>query len=155
MKLKKILIILLLIIVFIFGINTYRKEKQKQEVKLPDVNKEYLDYFKKNVKYEKILTYTQQDINDDKVDDLLVVYKKGENHNEMVGVISDKENIYMTAPIRAPIDDISIEFKNIDDKGEMELILSGSKNGNVGYAIYRLENKKLIDLFGEGMNSCC
>lgn len=155
MKLKKILIILILIIVVIFGINMYSKEKQKQEVKLPDVNKEYLDYFKKNAKYEKILTYTQQDINDDKVDDLLVVYKKSENHNEMVGIISDKENMYMTEPIRAPIDDISIEFKNIDDKGEMELILSGSKNGNVGYAIYRLENKKLIDLFGEGMNSCC
>ncbi|MDO7204722.1 Cys-Cys-COOH (seleno)protein SaoC [Paraclostridium bifermentans] len=73
----------------------------------------------------------------------------------MVGVISDNENVYMTEPIRAPIDDILIEFKDIDDKNEMELILSGSKNGNVGYAIYRLENKKLVDLFGEGMNACC
>ena len=42
-----------------------------------------------------------------------------------------------------------------DDKDEIELVLSGSKNGNVGYAIYRLENKKLVDLFGEGMNACC
>ncbi|OSB10737.1 Cys-Cys-COOH (seleno)protein SaoC [Paraclostridium bifermentans] len=154
MKRKKILIILS-IIVLLIGIAVYSKEKKKQESSLPNVNEEYLNYFKENAKYEKILTYTQHDINNDKVDDLLVVYKKGKNHNEMVGVISDNENVYMTEPIRAPIDDILIEFKDIDDKNEMELILSGSKNGNVGYAIYRLENKKLVDLFGEGMNACC
>lgn len=154
MKRKKLLIILSIIVVLI-GISVYSKEKNKQESNLPDVNEEYLSYFKENVKYEKMLTYAQHDINNDKVDDLLVVYKKGNNHNEMVGIISDNENVYITEPIRAPIDDILIEFKNIDDKDEMELILSGSKNGNVGYAIYRLENKKLIDLFGEGMNACC
>lgn len=154
MKRKKILIILS-IIVLIIGIAVYSKEKNKQESKLPDVNEEYLNYFKENAKYEKILTYTQKDINNDNVDDLLVVYKKGKNHNEMVGIISDNENMYVTEPIRAPIDDILIEFKNIDDKDEIEFVLSGSKNGNVGYAIYRLENKKLIDLFGEGMNACC
>lgn len=154
MKCKQILIILSVIVLFI-GIGIYSNEKKKQEINLPDVNKEYLNYFKENAKYEKILIYTQQDINNDKVDDLLVVYKKDKNHNEMVGIISDNENVYMTEPIRAPIEDIVIEFKNIDDKDEMELILSGSKNGNIGYAIYRLENKKLVDLFGEGMNSCC
>ncbi|EPZ60013.1 hypothetical protein H477_0846 [[Clostridium] sordellii ATCC 9714] len=73
----------------------------------------------------------------------------------MVGIISDGDKVYMTKPILAPQEDVVIEFKNIDNKGQMELILSGSKNGNVGYAIYRLEKDKLIDLFGEGMNSCC
>ncbi len=37
----------------------------------------------------------------------------------------------------------------------MEVIVSGSKNGNVGYAIYRLEGNEMIDLFGQDMESCC
>ena len=73
----------------------------------------------------------------------------------MVGIISDESQMYMTKPILAPKEDVTIEFKNIDNKDKMELILSGSKNGNVGYAIYRLEGDKFTDLFGEGMNSCC
>ena len=154
MKHKKLLIILSIIVV-ISGIVIYSNEKNKKEIKLPSVNEEYLNYFKENAKYQKILIYTQEDINNDKIDDLLVIYKKDKNHNEMVGIISDNGKVYMTEPIRAPIEDIVLKFKNIDEKDEMEIILSGSKNGNVGYAIYRLENKKFIDLFGEGMNSCC
>lgn len=154
MKCKKILIIIGVIIVFL-GIGIYSAEKKKQTSSLPEVNKKYLDYFKKNTKYENIITYTERDINNDKINDLLVVYKKDNRHNEMVGIISDKDKIYMTKPILAPQEDVLIEFKNIDDKDKVELVLSGSKNGNVGYAIYRLEGDKFIDLFGEGMNSCC
>lgn len=154
MKRKKILILLGVVVVFI-GIGIYSAEKNKQSKDLPQVNESYLDYFKKNAKYENIITYTQKDINNDKVEDLLVVYKKNDKYNEMVGIISDESQMYMTKPILAPKEDVTIEFKNIDNKDEMELILSGSKNGNVGYAIYRLEGDKFTDLFGEGMNSCC
>ncbi|WP_373598276.1 Cys-Cys-COOH (seleno)protein SaoC [Paraclostridium bifermentans] len=155
MKRKKMVMIIVLVVIVFAGIYVYSKEKEKQNNDLPEVNKEYLNYFKENVKNKNIITYTEQDLNNDKVKDLLVVYKKNNTQNEMVGIISKGEDVYMTEPIRAPIEDIVIEFKNIDDKDKMELILSGSKNGNVGYAIYRLEGNKLIDLFGEGMNSCC
>lgn len=154
MKRKKLLIIVGVVIVLV-GIGVYSAEKKKEIKDLPKVNEKYLDYFKKNAKYEKIITYTEEDINNDNEKDLLVVYKKNNRYNEMVGIISDSDKVYMTKPILAPQEDVVIEFKNIDNKGQMELILSGSKNGNVGYAIYRLEKDKLIDLFGEGMNSCC
>lgn len=154
MKRKKLLIIVGVVIVLV-GIGVYSAEKKKEIKDLPKVNKKYLDYFKKNAKYENIITYTEEDINNDNEKDLLVVYKKNNRYNEMVGIISDGDKVYMTKPILAPQEDVVIEFKNIDNKGQMELILSGSKNGNVGYAIYRLEKDKLIDLFGEGMNSCC
>lgn len=154
MKRKKLLIIVGVVIVLV-GIGVYSAEKKKEIKDLPKVNEKYLDYFKKNTKYEKIITYTEEDINNDNEKDLLVVYKKNNRYNEMVGIISDGDKVYMTKPILAPQEDVVIEFKNIDNKGQMELILSGSKNGNVGYAIYRLEKDKLIDLFGEGMNSCC
>ncbi|CEK31535.1 putative lipoprotein [[Clostridium] sordellii] len=154
MKRKKLLIIVGVVIVLV-GIGVYSAEKKKEIKDLPKVNEKYLDYFKKNTKYENIITYTEEDINNDNEKDLLVVYKKNNRYNEMVGIISDGDKVYMTKPILAPQEDVVIEFKNIDNKGQMELILSGSKNGNVGYAIYRLEKDKLIDLFGEGMNSCC
>ncbi|CEN91496.1 putative lipoprotein [[Clostridium] sordellii] len=154
MKRKKLLIIVGVVIVLV-GIGVYSTEKKKEIKDLPKVNEKYLDYFKKNAKYENIITYTEEDINNDNEKDLLVVYKKNNRYNEMVGIISDGDKVYMTKPILAPQEDVVIEFKNIDNKGQMELILSGSKNGNVGYAIYRLEKDKLIDLFGEGMNSCC
>ena len=154
MKRKKLLIIVGVVIVLV-GIGVYSAEKKKEIKDLLKVNEKYLDYFKKNAKYEKIITYTEEDINNDNEKDLLVVYKKNNRYNEMVGIISDGDKVYMTKPILAPQEDVVIEFKNIDNKGQMELILSGSKNGNVGYAIYRLEKDKLIDLFGEGMNSCC
>lgn len=154
MKRKKLLIIVGVVIVLV-GIGVYSAEKKKEIKDLPKVNEKYLDYLKKNAKYEKIITYTEEDINNDNEKDLLVVYKKNNRYNEMVGIISDGDKVYITKPILAPQEDVVIEFKNIDNKGQMELILSGSKNGNVGYAIYRLEKDKLIDLFGEGMNSCC
>jgi len=61
----------------------------------------------------------------------------------------------MTDPITAPVEDQAITFKDIDSKGVMEIMISGSKNKKFGYAIYRLEGNKLEDLFGENMESCC
>jgi len=38
----------------------------------------------------------------------------------------------------------------------MEVIVSGSKDGNFGYAIFRLIDDTIFkDLFGEGMEDCC
>lgn len=155
MKRKK-LIVIGIIIVFFIGNIIYSKEKSKEQVaELPNVNEELLLFFKSNVEFEDIITYSQGDINEDNRDDLVVIYKKDNSSNNMVVVINDKNNIYTTTPKPAPKENAKIEFKNIDNKGYMEVIISGSKNGNAGYGVYRLENNELIDLFGEGMESCC
>lgn len=154
MKHKKLSLIAI-ILAFIVGGIIYSKDKNKETEVLPDVDKSLLSYFENNTKFEEIISYGQEDIDGDKRKDLVVVYKKDNKSNEMVVVINERDNIYMTNHTPAPVDDVIIEFKNIDDKDPMEVVISGSKNGNVGYGIYRLENKKLLNLFGEGMEACC
>jgi hypothetical protein len=73
----------------------------------------------------------------------------------MVAVVNNKDKKYLTKPILAPKEDAVITFRDIDKKDEMEVMISGSKNGNLGYAIYRLQDDKFIDLFGEDMEACC
>lgn len=34
-------------------------------------------------------------------------------------------------------------------------MLTGEKDGEIGYAIYRMIDGALINLFGEGMEDCC
>ncbi|MEG0857872.1 MAG: Cys-Cys-COOH (seleno)protein SaoC [Terrisporobacter sp.] len=154
MKGKKLGLIAI-IVIFIIGGIIYSQDKNKEIEGLPSVDKSLLSYFEKNAKFEEIISYGEEDINEDKRKDLVVVYKKDNKSNEMVVIINEKDNIYMTAPTPAPKEDVVIEFRNIDDKNPMEIVISGSKNGNVGYGIYRLENKKLLNLFGEKMEACC
>ena len=71
-------------------------------------------------------------------------------------VVLDKENKYeLSNTISAPASNPKIEFKDIDEKTPMEFIVSGSKGSSFGYAIYRLDNMKIVDLFGQGMEECC
>ena len=48
-----------------------------------------------------------------------------------------------------------IKFFNMDKDNITEVLIIGEKKGQVGYAIYRYEDEKLIDIFGEGMEDCC
>ena len=155
MKHKKLLITVGIVIVFLIGSMIYSKEKNMEQSELPKVSKELLSFFEENIEFEEIITYAQEDINGDSREDLVVVYKKDNKVNQMVVIINDNNNIYSTEPKLAPKENVVIEFRDIDDKPPMEVVISGSKNGNVGYAIYRLENEELIDLFGEGMDACC
>ena len=154
MKTKKLGVIIF-IGIFIIGGIIYSQDKNKEIEGLPSVDKSLLSYFEENAKFDEIISYGEEDINEDKRKDLVIVYKKDNESNEMVVIINEKDNIYMTNPTPAPKEDLLIEFKNIDDKEPLEVVISGSKNGNVGYGIYRLENKKLLNLFGEGMEACC
>ncbi|MCC0672603.1 hypothetical protein IC218_07355 [Clostridioides sp. ES-S-0005-03] len=151
--LKKVVIISCVVIALIV-LSRVVDDNLKQNDSIPNVNQETLTYFKKNHK-EDIITCAEEDLNNDGKKDLVVIYKKGNNSNEMAVVVSDAESHYITKPIPAPIENQTITFKNIDEKPPIEVIVSGSKNGNVGYAIYRVEGKKLVDLFGEDMDKCC
>ena len=151
--LKKIVIISCIVVVLII-LSKIVDDNIKEDASIPNVNKETLEYFRKNYKVD-IITCAEEDLNNDGKKDLVVIYKKSNNSNEMVVVVSDKNSHYITKPIPAPIENQTITFKNIDDKAPIEVIVSGSKNGNVGYAIYRVEGKKFVDLFGEDMDKCC
>lgn len=148
------LFIILAVSVFIFGVIAYSNEKSRDIDRLPRVNKKLLSFFEDSVEFSEIITYEEEDINNDTKSDLIIVYKDGSKYNKMVAVINDK-TIYITEPVIAPKEDVVLSFKDVDSKDNIEVMLSGSKNGSVGYAIFRLEKGKLIDLFGEGMEDCC
>lgn len=70
-------------------------------------------------------------------------------------ILSTDGTYTITNDVPAPVSNQTITFKNIDDKPPMEFIVQGMKGANMGYAVYRIENSKLVDLFSEGMAGCC
>jgi hypothetical protein len=87
---------------------------------------------------------------------LIVIFDNDKGKKQMCAVIAkENEKHQFTDPIPAPAENQKIQFKDIDEKDELEFIVSGSKNGSVGYAIYRIIDGQIINLFGEGMEDCC
>ncbi len=118
----------------------------------------------KHVLYEHFLTACGNkeplltgvnDINNDGLEDLIVIYRDTAATNKMVAIWQEGGKVIISDPTLAPIENYRIEWRDIDDKEPIELIVSGSKGVNVGYAIYRWENGDFINLFGEGMEDCC
>lgn len=160
MKKKSIVIAFITVSVILAGSFIYKNNRESDSSALNESiyssgSDERMDFFNKNIKNNKIIKTAEEDLTDNGKKDLIVVYEKTSDQNEMVVVVEGEEGLYTTSPIKAPKESVEIKFKNIDNKGVMEMIVSGSKKGKVGYAIYRLEDKKLIDLFGEGMRDCC
>lgn len=95
------------------------------------------------------------DINNDGLEDLIVIYQDTPTANKMIAIWQEDGKVVISEPTPAPVENYRIEWRDIDDKDPIELIVSGSKGVNVGYAIYRWENHEFINLFGEGMEDCC
>ena len=95
------------------------------------------------------------DINNDGLEDLIVIYQDTPTTNKMIAIWQEDGKVVISEPTPAPVENYRIEWRDIDDKDPIELIVSGSKGVNVGYAIYRWENHEFINLFGEGMEDCC
>lgn len=98
----------------------------------------------------------EEDVTGDGCKDLVVIYKK-DGLTRTVVVVDSGDGVHyeFTEPIPGPIENQKIQFKNIDKEGEIEFIITGEKNGAVGYAIYRMIDGVPTDLFGEGMEDCC
>ena len=74
----------------------------------------------------------------------------------MMCVVQDFRGQYrLTNEVPAPVSDQTIELKDIDEEPPMEFIVQGRKGAKVGFAIFRIEDGELVDLFGEGMEDCC
>lgn len=123
----------------------------------PSVEKdnEALLVFQKEFPDREIYLACQEDVTDDGIPDLLVIYKEGSLVRFVTAIGQDGGGYVYTDPIPAPIENQGIQFKNIDHEGEMEFIISGEKKGQAGYAIYRIIDGQPKDLFGDGMNDCC
>ncbi|HQA06762.1 MAG: hypothetical protein GXX02_04220 [Syntrophomonadaceae bacterium] len=95
------------------------------------------------------------DINDDGREDLIVIYQDTAETNKMIAIWEEKGEVIFSEPTPAPVENYRIEWRDIDNKAPVELIVSGSKGVNIGYAIYRWENGDFVNIFGEGMENCC
>lgn len=154
-KIKYIVIFLLLIV--ILGVSGKFNQKLAQTQDTEDkinISPQLLEQYKKDYTQEIIMA-EKCDLNMDKKEDAVIIYRENKSQNFMVVVVTDGESYYITEPVKAPLEKQSIKFKNIDEKNEMEVIVSGEKNGNLGYAIFRIEDRKFKDIFAEGMESCC
>ncbi len=102
----------------------------------------------------EIVTSASGDVTDDGTEDLVVVYRDadGAMHTRVVigGEVPTETN-----DVAAPAEDQRISFRDIDKKAPIEFIVRGSKGADIGFAIYRVEDATLTDLFGENMDRCC
>ncbi len=114
-----------------------------------------LQYFSSACPGITILKYAQADLDDDGKQDLIVIYRGAADKNRMCVVRRFGADFIATNDVPAPVSDQMIQFRNIDEKPPLEFIVQGRKGAKVGYAIYRIEDGRLIDVFGEAMQDCC
>lgn len=154
---KNIKKILIAIVIFSLGLFSFYLDKNNSIKGLGiEPDNELLLYFQKTHPENKVITCGYEDLNGDGRKDLLVIYNVAHRKNEMVVVLDNVEGYEISDPSPAPINNQDIEFKDIDKTPPIEFIVSGSKDGNYGYAIFRLINNiEIRDLFGDGMEDCC
>lgn len=157
---KRIIQSAILIIILAFGFMIYSNEKKIQTAKGigMDENHPFLKLYQKEFEDQTIICAAEEDVNNDGKKDLVVVYNaEGDEKNHSIVLINkDDKNYILSKTAVAPRENVEVKFKNIDDKDNIEFIISGSKDGNYGYAIYRLEEDlEIRDLFSEDMEDCC
>ncbi|UUV17964.1 Cys-Cys-COOH protein SaoC [Fusobacteria bacterium ZRK30] len=143
---------IILLIIFFIGFIFYMYSSQEGNQEDIDQKNPLLKVFQS--KYSnKVILMKEGDVTNDGIEDLIVIYDISKSEKRMV-IVMGRTNT-LTNSVKAPIERQNIKFKNIDEKDQMEFIVSGYKGSNLGYAIYRIENSRIVDLFGEGMDQCC
>ena len=102
-----------------------------------------------------VIKYARADLDSDGREDVIVIYRVAADKNMMCVLCQQGEAVIETNSVPAPMADQTIQFRNIDEKPPLEFIVQGRKGAKVGYAIYRVEQGILTDLFGQGMQDCC
>lgn len=122
-----------------------------------------LETFKSSHTDAEVLLACEEDLTDDGLSDLVILYSlesekvTGFGYTPVwltVEIGEEGGSASFTEPIRAPVENQKIHFKNIDEKDEMEFVLQGSKGEKIGYGIFRVMDGKTVNLFGEGMEEC-
>lgn len=104
---------------------------------------------------KEALAWASKDLDNDGRDDLILIYRVDKEKNAMRVILNADGTYQITNDVPAPVSNQVITFKDIDEKPPMEFIVQGMKGTKIGYAVYRIEKGKLVDLFGEGMDECC
>jgi hypothetical protein len=102
-----------------------------------------------------VVAWAFADVDNDGRHDLILIYRVGAEKNSMRVVLSAGGTYAITNDVPAPVSNQTITFKDIDERPPLEFIVQGMKGAKIGYAVYRIEKGRLVDLFGEGMEGCC
>lgn len=111
--------------------------------------------FRSRYPQRTVLLACAEDITNDAVQDLVVISQLDDEISTIVLYTDETGELVETPGIPAPRENQHIRFFNMDKVAEIETLITGEKNGQVGYAIYRIMDGEMINLFGEGMEDCC
>jgi len=133
------------------------KDERKQQTGETGISKQnpLFRCFENENPGREVVKCAMADLNNDGRDDLVVMYRAGKDKNMMRVMLDTGEGCLSTNEVPAPHSNQTILFRDIDKKPPMEFIVQGARGAKIGYAIFRVESDRLIDLFGEGMEDCC
>ena len=158
------MVLLLGVLLLAFGVRTILEQRQEkknennrfQYAEQIDKDNSILKEFQEEFPDVDVILACEEDLTDDGYKDLVVIYQEGKHIRMRVAVAEEDGKKYRyTKELPGPVENQTVQFKNIDEEGPVEFIISGEKNGNVGYAIYRMIDGEPADLFGDGMEDCC
>jgi hypothetical protein len=95
------------------------------------------------------------DMNADRRPDLIIIYRETESKCSMTLVLDLTTGFQTTGSVDAPAEDQVINVFNMDGKPPDEFSVSGRKGVNIGSAVFRLDDGKIVQLFSSGYGDCC
>ncbi|WP_300408941.1 Cys-Cys-COOH (seleno)protein SaoC [Lagierella sp.] len=152
---SKITKVLLIIIVLLVGYLGYRNNLKFKEEDFGVERDNYLLLaFQNKFPDKEVIKCQLGDLTGNDIDDLVVIFKENEDAKHLLVVKDEDGKINFTEDVSAPYENQRIEIKDINNEPPNEFIVSGSKRGQYGYGIFRIEDNHLHNLFSEGMTAC-
>lgn len=145
-----------MLLIFIAGFAVFQYGKMLEQESRIHVEDDHpmMKYFAE-VNQNELQTADLKDITNDGVDDLLVIWRDSEDDlNYMAAITEAAGEFGLSGKEKAPYENLTVEFIDIDEDGLLEFIVSGSRLGNYGYGIYRVEEGAVVNIFGEGLDEC-
>ena len=148
----KVSIIILALLLGYFG---YRNNIKYKKVDFGVEKDHYLlQAFYDKFPEKEVVKCKLGDVSGNGKDDLIIIFRKTKELNHLVVAINSGKEIYFSEESKAPYENQKIEIKDIDNSPPNEFVVSGSKRGQYGYGVFRIEGKHLHNLFSEGMGIC-
>lgn len=138
----------------LIGLVGCQSDSSKRDILNPKPSTAYIAWQDQHKGVEAVL-WQEADVNADGLEDTILIYKETSTKCWMTVIIAGDQGFTTLEPVPAPVENQRIQFKDIDSQEPLEFIISGSKGANIGYAIYRIEDGRITDLFGQDMDRCC
>ncbi len=155
------IVIAVIVLIGLAGLREYlsskaEEQKERENTYAPALGEEdpLVQRFMQSNEGEEIILACSDDVNADDIEDLIVIVY-GEEMNHTIAMISDGTDYIFTEPVPAPRENQQIKFINIDKDDDLEVMITGEKNGQVGYAVFKMMKGRFKDLYGENMKDCC